>query len=332
MKAATVAVDVGYGNTKFAFPMGSETKLNMFPSLAPQAAPRALANHGNGFFKARDVITIAIDGVEYEVGPGVSLSSAYGQTGRTLSEDFVTKDEYAALLGGAMRLAQVSEVGQLILGLPVHTTQKYASYLRDRFTGTLDFGGEPVEIGSVICLPQPLGALVTFMRQQNTKFDADNAHLVIDVGYFTTDWVVAQGFTMDDNRSGGVPGGSSKIYQQIASLIEQDEGEPVTGIERIDKCLRDKKPMLFFDKEIDLTPYLEKARSVCQLAVKEIQTRVGRTEDIRAIILAGGGSALYVPAIRAAFPRTPIHALSSPCFANVSGFYDIGSTRPVKQK
>jgi plasmid segregation protein ParM len=89
---------------------------------------------------------------------------------------------------------------------------------------------------------------------------------------------------------------------------------------------------LFFDKEIDLTPYLEKARSVCQLAVKEIQTRVGRTEDIRAIILAGGGSALYVPAIRAAFPRTPIHALSSPCFANVSGFYDIGSTRPVKQK
>lgn len=211
MKAATVAVDVGYGNTKFAFPMGSETKLNMFPSLAPQAAPRALANHGNGFFKARDVITIAIDGVEYEVGPGVSLSSAYGQTGRTLSEDFVTKDEYAALLGGALRLAQVSEVGQLILGLPVHTTQKYASYLRDRFTGTLDFGGEPVEIGSVICLPQPLGALVTFMRQQNTKFDADNAHLVIDVGYFTTDWVVAQGFTMDDNRSGGVPGGSSKI-------------------------------------------------------------------------------------------------------------------------
>ncbi|NKA72497.1 plasmid segregation protein ParM [Ralstonia solanacearum] len=331
MKVPLFANDIGYGNNKFAFPMGSEIKLGMFPSLAPPAAPRALANHGNGILKARDVITVTVDGAEYEVGPGVSLSSAYGQTGRTLSEDFVTKPEYAALLGGALRYAQVSEVGQLILGLPVHTTQKYASYLRDRFTGSLDFGGSPIEVRSVICLPQPLGALVTFMRQQNVKFDADNAYLVIDPGYFTIDWIVAQGFVMDDNRSGGVPGGSSKIYQQIASLIEQDEGEPVTGIERIDKCLRENKPMLFFDKEIDLAPYLEKARSVCQLAVKEIQTRVGRTEDIRAIILAGGGSALYAPTIRAAFPRTPIHALSSPCFANVSGFFDIGRTRQTKQ-
>lgn len=38
MKAATVAVDVGYGNTKFAFPMGSETKLNMF--LSSRRKPR----------------------------------------------------------------------------------------------------------------------------------------------------------------------------------------------------------------------------------------------------------------------------------------------------
>lgn len=332
MKVSTFAVDVGYGNTKSAFPMGSEIKRNMYPSLAPQAAPRALASHGAGFFKARDVITVAVDGVDYEVGPGVSLSSAYGQTGRTLSEDFVTKAEYAALLGGALRYAQVTEVDQLVLGLPVHTTQKYAAFLRDRFTGSLDFGNGSITVRSVVSLPQPLGALVTFMRQQSAKFDADNAYLVIDVGYFTTDWVVAQGFSMDDNRSGGVPGGSSKIYQQIASLIEQDEGEPVTGIERIDKCLRDNKPMLFYDKEIQLAPYLEQARSVCQLAVKEIQTRVGRTEDIRAIILAGGGSALYAPAIRAAFPRSPIHALSSPCFANVDGFFDIGSARSMKQK
>lgn len=332
MKVTTVAVDVGYGNTKFAFPMGSEVKMNMFPSLAPQAAARTLASHGNGFFKARDVITVTVGGVDYEVGPGVSISSAYGHTGRTLSEDFVTKAEYAALLGGALRYAQVTEVDQLILGLPVHTTQKYANFLRDRFTGALDFGDGAITVRSVITLPQPLGALVTFMRQENTKFDTSNAYLVIDVGYFTTDWVVAHGFVMDDNRSGGVPGGSSKIYQQIASLIEVDEGEPVTGIERIDKALRDSKAMLFFDKEIELAPYLEKARSVCQLAVKEIQTRVGRTEDIRAIILAGGGSALYAPAIRAAFPRSPIHVLPSPCFANVGGFYNIGSSRPPKQK
>lgn len=185
MKAHTVAVDVGYGNTKYAFPMGTEIATGMFPSLAPQASTRTLTGHANGIFKSRDVTSIIVGGTEYEVGPGVSLTAAYGHTGRTLSEDFVTKAEYAALLGGALAYAQVEEVNQLVLGLPVHTSQKYAAYLRERFTGDIDFGRRKASIHSVFTVPQPLGALVTFMRQPGNTFDADNTYLVIDVGYFT---------------------------------------------------------------------------------------------------------------------------------------------------
>ncbi|SCU77504.1 Plasmid segregation protein ParM [Cupriavidus necator] len=331
MKVSTIAVDVGYGNTKSAFGLGSEISTHMFPSLAPPAATSSLTPQSGTPFRARNVVNVVVEGARYEVGPEVSISAAYGNTGRTLSEDYVTTPNYAALLGGALFYSKASEIDRLVLGLPVHNTQKYANYLKDRFSGELDFGWGPIRVHNVLPLPQPLGTLITFIQQTSKHYDPDNAYLVIDVGYFTTDWVVARGYTMDDTRSGGVPSGVSRIYQQVASLISQAEGEPVDSIERIDKAIRDMKPLLFFRKDLDMRPYLEEAISVSHQSVKEVQTRVGRTEDIRAIILTGGGASLYAPTIQAAFPRNTIHVMDAPCFANVRGFYTIGSARQAQK-
>ncbi|AOY97728.1 plasmid segregation protein ParM (plasmid) [Cupriavidus sp. USMAA2-4] len=331
MKISTVAVDVGYGNTKSAFGMGAEISTQMFPSLAPPTSVHSLASHSGSFFRARNVVNVMVDGARYEVGPDVSISAAYGNTGRVLSEDFVTTPNYAALLAGALHYANASEIDRLVLGLPVHNTQKYADFLRDRFSGDLDFGDKLVRVRSVLPLPQPLGSLVSFMQQSGQQYDPDNSYLVIDVGYFTTDWVVARGYAMDDTRSGGVPGGAARVYQQVAKLLSEAEGEAVDSLERIDKAIRDAKPLLFYGKDLDVRPFLAEAMAVTHQSIKEVQTRVGRTEDIRAIILTGGGASLYAPTIRAAFPRNIIHVMDAPCFANVRGFYTIGAARqPVK--
>ncbi len=330
MKATVFATDVGYGNTKSAFARGAEIGLQMFPSLAPPATNSTLSQHGGGYLKARDVITVTVDGSRYEVGPDITLTTAYGDTGRTLSEDFVTTPNYTALLAGSLQYAGVTEVDRLVLGLPVHTTPKYSDYLRDRYTGELEFGDMRIVVRNVMPLPQPLGALVSFSQYGGDQFDPRNSHLIVDVGYFTTDWVVARGFTMDDSRSGGVPGGAAKIYQQMAALIGKAEGEAVSGIERIDECLRENLPMLFYGKDLDLRPYFEEARSLCHATVKEMQSRVGRAEDIRSIVLTGGGAAIYAPFIKAAFPRTTVHMMESPCYANVRGFYLIGSAHQAR--
>ncbi|UIF89192.1 PRTRC system protein D [Cupriavidus sp. UYPR2.512] len=329
MKISTAAIDVGYGNTKSAFPLGSEIATNMFPSLAPVAATSSLTTHAGGMFRARNVVNVEIDGARYEVGPDVSLSAAHVNTGRSLSEDYVTTPNYAALLAGSLHYANASEVDRLVLGLPVHNTHKYAAFLKDRFTGTHNFGWGNVQINSVLPLPQPLGTLITYIQQSGNKYDPDNAYLVIDVGYFTTDWVVARGYTMDDTRSGGAPGGAARIYQQVASLISADRGQPTDSIERIDKAIRDAKPMVFYGQDLDVSPYLAEAMAVTNQPVKEIQARVGRPEDIRAIILTGGGAQLYAPTIRAAFPLNVIHIMDAPCFANVRGFFSIGSAKQV---
>ncbi|MDR5798800.1 PRTRC system protein D [Caballeronia sp. LZ001] len=332
MKAQVFAVDVGYGNTKCAFRMGSDLATMMFPSLAPLLVSEAVSSFGHGVLADRKVAAIEVDGTVYEVGPGVDRSSAYGNAGRTLSEDFCTTPNYAALLYGALHFAGITDVERLVLGLPVHSIGKYSEGVREAFTGTLNFGHGQVQIGSVKVIPQPLGSLVSFSEYGGSRFDRDNAHLVIDVGYFTTDWVVANGFTMNDRRSGGAPGGASQIYQRMASLIGKQEGEPVTDIERIDESLRLKKPLLFYNKDIDLAPYLEQSQAVILSTVKEIQNKVGRTADIRSIVLTGGGAALYEPAIRAAFPRTQVDLLEAPCFANVKGFLIVGESTLARER
>ena len=333
MKTSVFAVDVGYGNTKYAYRAASSTvATGMFPSLAPLAASRTLSGYGEGVLAARKVITVAIDEIEYEVGPDVALTAAYGNTGRALADDFVLTDNYAALLAGAMHFAGVTHIERLVLGLPVHNMQKYSASLKERFAGELDFGHARVQVDKVVVIPQPLGSLVLASSHRQSEFGKDSAHLVVDVGYFTTDWVYANGFAMDDTRSGGMPGGASQIYQRIASLISRDQGEQVEDLEMIDKALRERKPFFFYGTDIPLEPYLEKAQPIIAGVVKEMQNNVGRLPNVRSVILSGGGAALYAGAIRRAFPRVVIEVIDSPCLANARGFLAVGEANLARER
>ncbi|MBU6486229.1 MAG: PRTRC system protein D [Burkholderiales bacterium] len=333
MKTSVFAVDVGYGNTKYAYRAASGSiPTGMFPSLAPLAASRALSGYGDGVLASRKVATIVIDQIEYEVGPDVSLTAAYGNTGRALANDFVLSDNYAALLAGAMYFAGVTHIERLVLGLPVHNMKKYSSALRDRFTGSFEFGAGRVIIEKVVVIPQPLGSLIAASANRQNEFGRDSAHLVIDVGYFTTDWVYANGFTMDDKRSDGIPGGASQIYQRIAALVSRDQDEQVEDIERIDKALRERTPFFFYGSNIDLDPYLEQSQPVITGVVKEIQNNVGQLTNARSIILSGGGGTLYAPAIRKAFPRVMLEVIKRPCLANVEGFLIVGEAGLTRER
>ncbi|WP_321936212.1 PRTRC system protein D [Paraburkholderia sp. J8-2] len=333
MKTSVFAIDVGYGNTKYAFRAGSGTiATGMFPSLAQLAASRALSGYGEGVLASRKVAVITIDQIEYEVGPDVSLTAAYGKTGRALSDDYVLSNNYAALLFGALHFSGVTHIERLVLGLPVHNLKKYSAVLKERFSGELDFGHSRVVVDKVIVIPQPLGSLVFAKYSREGDFGPNDEHLVVDVGYFTTDWVYANGFTMDDKRSGGMPGGASQIYQRVANLVARDEGDEVNGIEMIDKALRTRTPFFFYGKSIDLAPYLERADPLITGVVKEMQNNVGQLPDVRSIMLSGGGAALYAPAIREAFPRVVIEVIDSPCLANAKGFLLAGEGSLARER
>ncbi|MFM0756069.1 PRTRC system protein D [Paraburkholderia strydomiana] len=333
MKTSVFAIDVGYGNTKYAHRAASGTiATGMFPSLAPLAASHALSGYGDSVLTSRKVATIVIDDIEYEVGPDVALTAAYGKTGRTLSNDFVASNNYEALLFGAIHFAGVTHVERLLLGLPVHTMSKYSGALRDRFTGTFDYGPSRVTIDKVVVIPQPLGSLVAASANRQSEFGRDSAHLVIDVGYFTTDWVYANGFTMDDKRSNGMPGGASQVCQRIAELIGKDQEEKVEDIELIDKALREHRPFFFYGHDINLDQYLEKSQPVIAGVVEDIKNNVGPLTSVRSIVLSGGGAALYAPAIRKAFPRVTLEVIEAPCTANAKGFLIVGEAGLARER
>lgn len=323
MKTSVFAVDVGYGNTKFAFRMGSDIGTHMFPSLTPEPVTLAVSDFGDGILKGRKVVTIEINGVPYEIGPGVDTSASHGSTKRSLHEDFCVTDQYAALLGGAFHFSDITDVDRLVLGLPVHTISKYSAQVKAAFTGTLDFGYGKVRVGDVKVVPQPLGSLVSFAEYGGQLADQDDAHLVVDVGYFTTDWVVANGFTMNDRRSGGAQGGASQVYKQIAALISKHTNLKNDDLEGIDRALRLKKKYFFSQRDWDLSPFLEQAQSIITSTVSKIKSSVGRTSDLRSLVMTGGGAELYLPAIREAIDL-PIELLASPCYANVRGFLIVG--------
>ncbi|MDE1141871.1 MAG: PRTRC system protein D [Paraburkholderia tropica] len=333
MKTPVFAIDVGYGFTKYAYRStnGSE-KTAMFPSLAPPAACRAPLADSERMLTARNVVTISIDSVEYEVGPDIPITAAYGRTGRSLVDDYALSDNYAALLFGAIHFAGVTHIDCLVLGLAVHNLERHAAELKERFVGEFNFGPGRVEIGKVAIIPQPLGSLALAANGIAGGFQRDDAYLVVDVGYFTTDWLYANAFMIDSNRSGGISGGTSQIYQRIAGLISRDEGEEVDDIERIDKALRENMPFFFYGKSINLAPYVALVAPIISNVVAEIQNCVGRLTDVRSIILTGGGAALYATAIRRAFPRVRVEIINSPSIANARGFLVVGETGLTRER
>ncbi|WP_129561388.1 PRTRC system protein D [Paraburkholderia dokdonensis] len=325
MKTSVLAIDVGYGNTKYAYRAANGTVVtDMFPSLAPLAPTRVLSSDAESMLPAREVATITIDRIEYEVGPDVPITAAYGRTGRALADDYVLTDNYAALLFGAIHFSGVTDIERLVLGLPIHNLKKYSAALRERFTGEFDFGHRQVTVDTVVVVPQVLGSLVLATGPRNSRFGHEDTHLVVDVGYFTTDWLYATGLMIDDHRTGGMVGGASQIYQCIAKLISRDEGEEVDDIALIDKALREKSPFFFKGKNIDLAPYVELAAPVVASVAMDIQNRIGPLPYVRSIILSGGGAALYATAIHRAFPRVVVEMIDPACLANARGFLIIG--------
>jgi plasmid segregation protein ParM len=328
--AAVFAVDVGYGNTKVAFRNGSEVATLIFPSLTPTYQEQTIAIESQGLLTVPKTVAIEWNGKTYEVGPGVPLSSRNGDAGGTLADNYCTTDSYAALLGGAFYFANIDSVDRLVLGLPVKNFHKYAEHLRQTFTGKLDFGNTQVTVGRVMVLPQPIGALVNFTKYH--EFDHENPHLIIDVGYFTTDWVVATGLTMDERRSGGHQSGASHYFQKIAERIKAKLKASPDGIERIDKAVREGKKYLLAGQDIDLAPYRAESQPVIDGTVKIIHNHIGHTEDLRSIVLTGGGAALYASTIRAEFPSTRIDMMSNPSFSNVKGFFAAGEVAMMREK
>lgn len=312
------AIDIGYGNTKFT--IDDQRNCRVMPSLAPRAdMHRARAE----LMRERRTSRVVVDGRSYEVGEdaGLFLSNV-----PVLHRDYTHTPEYRALLYGALEAMHTPCVDLLVTGLPVHLYESRWKRLKSLLVGVHHIrAGLTVEIREAAVVVQPLGGFVAHSHERgNWGEHCKETFLLIDLGYYTIDWMVMRGLTELPNLSDSIECGVSHYVQRIEEQLSIQIGDRHANLKRIDEALRVGR-LRIRGRDVSLETFHREAQSVVDRAVAALRNKVGPAfDEIDQIIVVGGGAPYFLSGLRAAFPEHPMHTVSDPVCANVRGFQLIG--------
>ncbi|MGI9293972.1 MAG: PRTRC system protein D [Pseudomonadales bacterium] len=314
------AIDIGYGNTKFVTSaLGTNIECDLLPSRAPLHARSRMG--GDGAISGRRNILIDVNGRTYEVGPDTELFKGPP----ILHDDYTDTDEYLALYRAALARMRAPLINALVTGLPVSQLDKKKAGLQRRLSGKhLVSGGRYVNVETVHVFAQPLGGLVDHCLLQhggwNKELD-ESVNLLVDPGYYTLDWVVAQGLTEVPELSGSFPAGMSNLVYSVGERIAEATGKPFSQHSRLDQALR-RGSLQLRGQTIDLSNYTNDLGYLWHDALTTMKNNVGT--DFDRVYLVGGGAQFLQNELQAVFPDHPISVASNSVFANVRGFQAIG--------
>ncbi|MFT0172093.1 hypothetical protein ACLKMY_24305 [Paraburkholderia mimosarum] len=323
MAMRVVGVDVGSGYTKKCYRTdGGKLVMSAFPSFALHHDERALAKASRNTSVHSSIKRIEVDGTRFDVEVSEAATIVQQRADWNECSDFSQRAEYRALLYAALASTGFSHVDVLVVGLPVHTFTRYRPELAAQIGRSVSWDGGQISIGEVRIVPQGVGAMLTLRAEEEGRLAALRTAL-IDVGQFTTDWIVSQNLAIDFERSGGRPGGASHVYRAIAEGIAARLGESFDQLDQIERSLRTGESLLVYEAPMDLEPYLERANRVALQTVRAIQAKLGAAHDLT-FVLAGGGGHLYRGALAEVFPRNRVVDLLDARFRNVVGFVLFG--------
>lgn len=102
-----------------------------------------------------------------------------------------------------------------------------------------------VEITNCRVIPQPVGAFFDHSLRSGTyERMRSQTNLLIDIGYYTLDWIVADGVKMINARSGAHNGGMSAILRTMADAIGSEIGEQISDLSLLEDAIRTVQTLL----------------------------------------------------------------------------------------
>lgn len=320
------AMDIGYGNVKFTLGReGQRIDCGHFPSVAP--INRGV-DIGGEVMARKDLTRVSVNDVEYLIGRDALLAIKTG-TGRVLSADYPERDVYLALARGALAQMKRPTIDLLVTGLPVNFHAQYWQRLEERLTGVHAYpDGSEVRVKKTWVIPQPVGGFLNYCLE-NQAYNALRASncLVIDVGFYTVDWLVCRGLKVIDERSGSVPGGMSKLLETLALVLTQELGEPFEDINRLDIALNQQSQLDWYGQKFDFSHLLPKVEPVINSACESLASSVGSFSDIARVVVVGGGARHYLGGIQKLCRRNTVAEVSESIYANVRGFKIAGEQK-----
>lgn len=312
-----LAIDVGYGHVKWISSTGNgEKKKGMFPSVAA-ITTRDRSIESNGMLNLRTV-TVNIGDHNYVVGRDAYLETD-AHFSRTRLSDYSQTNGYRALMLGAMAISGLREIDQLVIGLPLSTLPTYHGHLQDYYKGEHLVGASgakrknAIAVENVTVTSQPAGAIIHAAKLDATLRKKTN--LVIDVGYFTVDYLMCQGLKPFYARSGAVEGGMSSYYDHLGGAVIEQLAKSgfakKSAIDhfRLEKALTEgtrsdngtmKYTLMAGNRAVDISESVSKAKIQLEGYVDRIVTGMGSNslETVNSIILAGGGGAFLLDGLK----------------------------------
>ncbi len=323
------AIDLGFGYSKYTV----NGKPNIMPSLAVLNSNRHVEGE---YLESADVVAVRVDDVEYLVGPEIE-KIATTET-KVLNRDYVSSAQYKALCYGCLSKMGHTEIDYLAVGLPNNNYERMKGTLQKLLQGKHKISKKlTVHVKKVLVIRQPIAGLIQYAQDQS-KFDEmkESRTLRLDFGYFSTDWIVADGFTPVENLCDASDTGAYSIYNQVMrhlneTVIPDMELDKLESSDyaRLDKGLRTGNLRLCGQK-IPLDGVVDGHKKhkpveniifqVSRQAIMDCRNNIGESaKTIDKITMGGGSAPMYLKAVKEAFPNHDVHEETEGQYSNLLG-------------
>ena len=183
-------------------------------------------------------------------------------------------------------------------------------------------------VDEVLVVPQPFGSLFdAILGPEGQIVDealAQGRLGVIDVGTYTTDYVLVDRLRYIERGSGTIATAMSRAYQLIGRSILDTYGLELR-MHQVDRAVREGQVTVFGEeRSVDwlADPVLD---ALAQEVLAEAGTLWGDGRDLKAILVTGGGAMALGERIRRRYAHARV--LPDAALANVNGFFKYGQRK-----
>jgi len=321
-----LAIDIGYSNLKVVWgDVGSNPQSWIAPS---GCGPRETLSESVSGSGGHGIIQVLIGGRPWVAGVGHSLIES---SVRELHADYPSTEVWEALFKAALRMAGRERVDLLVTGLPVsqHQDPAQRERLKQSLTGSHQVTPNfQVTVNRVAVLSQPTGTYLDAVATRPDLLDLfeNGRTVVLDPGFFSTDWLVIDRGRVNKASSGTSLNAMSVLIERVVASLKEATGA-VIGHDRIEDALRlGQDQILVYGQWTSLKPHLDNAeQSVADAAMTELRRAMrGDASAVDVVLITGGGANHYAAAAAQVFPYSRVVIPNAPELANARGFWQHG--------
>jgi plasmid segregation protein ParM len=330
------AIDVGYGFTKFTT---AETRqleggvltvpTDQFSSV-PFHKPTTMGGMGLG--AGPRTIDVKLAGVNYCVSDDPAAIAPDDAT-RGEGERYTESMQYDVCMAAAVKTMGVESLDVLVLGTPVGNYLAAKTQLQRRYSNGIRFDDRDVPIGSLRVVPQPIGGLAWHYASRRRAGDIGKVNrLLVDVGFGTLDWVVAQGLVPNPSKSGTTGGGVSKYIRAVVSQMKHGQAgiaQSLALTEMVDKMLTQNTGVSYRRHRYERDDFKDMLDAIAMESAQQIFSTLGDVGVIESVVLMGGGATLMQSAIAKVLRPVHVELIAESRLANVKGFQLIAEMSEV---